>query len=122
MIVTLMFDLAEIRAAAGPGKFHMENLRLFELKNTGAVWLDTYYGSSEVQLGPAKITLEFDGTYLHLSWPVDCLGWELQTQTNSLGVGLGTNWFPVPGSTSNTQMSIPIDRVGTGRFYRLHYQ
>jgi hypothetical protein len=37
-------------------------------------------------------------------------------------VGLGTNWFSVPGSTSNTQISIPINPAGGEQFYRLHYQ
>jgi hypothetical protein len=53
-------------------------------------------------------------------WPASCLGWELQAQTNSLNVGLDTNWFPVVGSTSNTQMSIPIDPASPSVFYRLH--
>ena len=122
IMVTLMFDMAEIRAAAGEGKFHIENLRLFEVKSAGAAWLDTYHGSSEVQIGSAKITLGFDGSNLHLSWPVNCLGWELQTQIDSLGLGLGTNWSPVPGSTNNMQMSFPIDPASPGRFYRLHFQ
>jgi hypothetical protein len=68
------------------------------------------------------ITLGFDGTHLHLSWPVSCLGWVLQAQTNLPGVGLGTKWFPVAGSTTNTLMSIPVGSVNGSVFYRLHYQ
>ena len=68
------------------------------------------------------ITLGFDGTHLQLSWPASYLGWELEAQTNSLGVGLGTNWFPVAGSTTTTQMSIPVDPTNRSVFYRLHYQ
>ena len=33
---------------------------------------------------------------LILSWPWDHTGWRLQAQTNSLAIGLGTNWFNVP--------------------------
>jgi hypothetical protein len=55
-----------------------------------------------------------------LSWPASCLGWEIQAQTNLAGAGLGTNWFPLPGSTTNTQMSIPIGAGRQSVFYRLH--
>jgi sugar lactone lactonase YvrE len=68
-----------------------------------------------------RITAESDGTRLHLSWPAVCLGWELQAQTDLTGAGLGTNWLPVAGSTTNTQMSIPIDPTSPGVFYRLHH-
>jgi N-acetylneuraminic acid mutarotase len=64
----------------------------------------------------------FDGTHLQLSWPTNCLGWELQAQTNPPGAGLGTNWFPVADSTNNTQMSLPIDPNNPSVFYRLHQQ
>jgi parallel beta-helix repeat protein len=69
-----------------------------------------------------SITPVLEGTNLRLSWPANCLGWELQFRTNSLNVCLGTNWFPVPGSTNNTQMSIPINPASPSVFYRLHYQ
>jgi hypothetical protein len=64
--------------------------------------------------------MAFDGAHLQLSWPTNCLGWELQAQTNPAGAGLGTNWFPVADSTNNTQMSIPIDPNNPSVFYRLH--
>ena len=68
---------------------------------------------------PPTITLAFNRTHLYLSWPASCLGWELETRTNLLSVGVGTNWVPVPGSTTNTQMPIPIDPASPARFYRL---
>ena len=68
------------------------------------------------------LTVGFGGTHLQVSWPAVYQGWELQTQTNLPGGGLGTNWFPLPGSTTNTQMSIPIDPASPGVFYRLHHQ
>jgi hypothetical protein len=36
---------------------------------------------------------------LVLTWP-NGVGWRLESQTNSLGVGLSTNWVNVPGATS----------------------
>ena len=68
------------------------------------------------------LTAGFDGMHLQLSWPTNCLGWELQAQTNLTGSGLDTNWSPVAGSTTSTQMSIPIDPASSGMFYRLHSQ
>jgi hypothetical protein len=35
---------------------------------------------------------------LQLSWPQDHPSWSLQIQTNSLAVGLWTNWVNVPNS------------------------
>ena len=66
-----------------------------------------------------SIWAAFDGTNLDLSWPADYVGWELQGQTNSLNAGLGADWFPVPGSTNNTHLSIPIDPACPSAFYRL---
>ena len=68
------------------------------------------------------LTVGFGGTHLQVSWPAVYQGWELQTQTNLPGGGLGTIWFQLPGSTTNTQMYIPIDPASPGVFYRLHHQ
>lgn len=68
------------------------------------------------------LTVGFGGTHLQVSWPAVYQGWELQAQTNWPGTGLGTNWFPVAGSTTNTQLSIPVDPSSPGVFYRLHNQ
>ena len=66
--------------------------------------------------------LGLDGTHLQLSWSAGCLGWELQAQSNLPGAGLGPNWFPLASSTTNMQMSVPIDPASPGVFYRLHHQ
>jgi hypothetical protein len=50
------------------------------------------------------------------------LGWTLQVQTNSLSSGLGTNWVTVPGSTTVTNVSIPVNASDDSVFYRLMYQ
>jgi NHL repeat len=83
------------------------------------------WGNNRVSTGTPIypwITLEFDGTHVQLSWPAAYLSWELEGDTNLSGVGLSTNWFPLPGSTTNTQMSIPIDPASPSMFYRLHQQ
>jgi len=58
---------------------------------------------------------------LTLSWPPDYFGWTLQTQTNSLSVGLSTNWIMVSGSASVTNIVIPINLTNGTVFYRLLY-
>jgi len=58
---------------------------------------------------------------LTLSWPPDYFGWTLQTQTNSLSVGLSTNWVMVSGSASVTNIVIPINLTNGTVFYRLLY-
>jgi alpha-L-arabinofuranosidase len=55
---------------------------------------------------------------LQLSWPTDHTGWLLQSQTNDLGVGLGTNWMNVSASAQTNQMTLPINESGAA-FFRL---
>jgi hypothetical protein len=43
----------------------------------------------------------------------------LETQTNSPGVGLGTNWVTVAGSTATNHVVVPIDPSNGSVFYRL---
>ena len=84
-------------------------------------------GAYQVASGGAAATITtfflpatdgFGGT-LQLSWPVNDLGWILQTQTNSLNTGLSTNWVDVPGSRAITQTNISVDPAKPMMFYRL---
>jgi len=59
------------------------------------------------------------GKDLQLSWPLDHLGWTLQT--NSVGLRATDQWFAYPGSTSVTNESLTIDPTKTNVFYRLTY-
>jgi len=71
--------------------------------------------------GPATITnsITGGGSTLSLSWPAG-QGWRLQMQTNSLAIGLGTNWFYITdGSLSST--NITVDPGKPTVFYRLAY-
>lgn len=76
----------------------------------------TYFQSPTINI------MSFDGTHLQLSWPTNCLGWELQAQTNPLGAGIGTNWSIVATSTSTNQLLILINQTNPSGFYRLHQQ
>jgi hypothetical protein len=57
---------------------------------------------------------------LLLTWPADHLGWRLQAQTNSLNIGLGTDWTTVVGSTGTNQFFWPISAT-VNAFFRLVY-
>lgn len=56
---------------------------------------------------------------LRLSWDNSVFKWRLQTQTNSLADGLGTNWMEVPGSAATNQMDISVGSATGAVFFRL---
>jgi autotransporter-associated beta strand protein len=91
----------------------------------GLAWVNNLTTSGSVSVGPAfsstrtNITLQVSGGNLTLSWPADHTGWLLQSQTNSVGTGLSTNWVNVPGSESVNQWVTPIDPANPSVFYRL---
>jgi hypothetical protein len=60
-------------------------------------------------------------TNLNLTWPGDHTGWQLESQTNSFGVGLSSNWVIVPGSGLTNEMTFPIDFANGAAFFRLIY-
>lgn len=76
---------------------------------------------SNVPTTPTNITIGVVGGYFVISWPPSYLGWILQTQTNSLDVGLSNNWTDVPGSEWMTDAFIPIDTTSPAVFFRLRY-
>jgi fibronectin-binding autotransporter adhesin len=68
---------------------------------------------------PTNIWFTVSGNTLTLSWPVDHLGWILQSQTNSLGSGLSANWQDVVGSDSSNTNVIAINPSSPAVFYRM---
>ena len=71
-----------------------------------------------VNTNPPVMQVSVSGKTLNLGWPTN-LGWTLQT--NSVGLMSPGSWFPVPGSSTVTNMSIPIDPVKTNVFFRMVY-
>ena len=69
-----------------------------------------------------NITATVTGGQIILSWPADHTGWYLQAQTNTLGVGLNTNWVSIPNSTSASSYTNIIDPSQGAVFYRLSNQ
>lgn len=74
-----------------------------------------------INTNPVPMEFSISGNNLTLSWPADHMGWELQAQTNSLSVGISTNWAPVSGSTGEDSVVIPISLTNGSVFYRLVY-
>jgi len=70
---------------------------------------------------PTNIVVMRAGNELTLSWPSSHIGWRLQAQTNSLSVGISTNWVTVGGSTNTNQVVITIDPAQPAVFLRLLY-
>jgi autotransporter-associated beta strand protein len=68
-----------------------------------------------------NITLAYDGTNVTVTWPVDHIGWHLQVQTNSLSIGLTTNWVTISGSDATNFFQAPVSRTNKTVFYRLVY-
>jgi hypothetical protein len=73
---------------------------------------------SPINSNPGSIQYSLTGNLLTLSWPTN-LGWALQAQTNSLAVGLSTNWVNIPNSTATNQIIIPVNPTNGSVFYRL---
>jgi hypothetical protein len=66
---------------------------------------------------PGPIGWTFTNGLLTLSWSNK--GDTLLAQSNSPGVGLGTNWVVVPGSTTITNLVVPVSPANGSVFYRL---
>jgi hypothetical protein len=74
-------------------------------------------GGVVYKLASLRLAFQVSGNLLNISWPV--AGGRLQAQTNSPGVGIGTNWVTVPGSTATNSVVFPIDPANGSVFYRL---
>jgi cellulose 1,4-beta-cellobiosidase len=68
---------------------------------------------------PTQLGFVAAGNQFQLNWPVDHTGWQLQSQTNSVAVGLSTNWVNVTGSTQTNQMTVPVNTTNGAVFFRL---
>jgi hypothetical protein len=72
-----------------------------------------------VNTTPTNITTVLAGGNMTLSWPSSHTGWRLETQTNTLSVGLSTNWSTVAGSTETNSVTLPISATNPSVFFRL---
>jgi hypothetical protein len=64
----------------------------------------------------ATLSATLNGMQLTLNWPMDCTGWRLQTQSETLAAD---NWSDIPGSRQTNTWTVPIDQAGASVFFRL---
>jgi hypothetical protein len=76
---------------------------------------------SLINTTPPKMTAQFSGGQLTLSWPADHKGWRLLAETNPVTKGLGTNWVPVAGTDSTTTFTTTVDPANGTVFFKLVY-
>ena len=77
--------------------------------------------SSTVSTTPINISSSVSGGALTITWPADHTGWRLLAQSNSLSVGLTSNWVVVADSSTTNQVIIPINPANGASFFRLVY-
>jgi hypothetical protein len=70
---------------------------------------------------PPQLGLKINATQFQFNWPTDHTGWELQSQTNSISLGLSTNWLTIPGTDSTNQALVPLNPANGSVFFRLIY-
>jgi autotransporter-associated beta strand protein len=87
------------------------------LASLGSITVATV--TSPVNPNPTNLVAVVNGNKLELSWPADHTGWKLQVQTNTLSIGLGTNWVDVPGSTTVNSVTNTINPANGSVFYRM---
>jgi autotransporter-associated beta strand protein len=64
---------------------------------------------------PPELKFTQTSSALQFSWTGN---FKLQAQTNSLGIGLGTNWGDYPGGSSSP-VTVPVDPAQGSVFFRL---
>jgi hypothetical protein len=73
----------------------------------------------EIATSAPQLGAQVTATQLQLTWPPTHIGWRLETQTNSLATGLGTNWVSVSNSTETNQVTMPLNATSGAVFFRL---
>jgi alpha-L-fucosidase 2 len=133
------YNVKRSSSAGGAYTVVAANLVALSFTNTGLTNGSTYYfvvsatnsagesansapvSANPVSMTPPELGFGISDGQIQFNWPQDHLGWELQTQTNPPGAGLGTNWVLVPGSQATNQMTLLINPTEGSAFFRLVY-
>jgi fibronectin-binding autotransporter adhesin len=70
---------------------------------------------------PTNITATVSGNNLQITWPATHLGWMVEAQTNTLSVGLSTNWVTISNTATQLGYTITMDPSKGSVFYRLRH-
>lgn len=87
----------------------------------GAIWanhLDTDGSLSVTAVTVPALQFTSTGNSLRFSWNTSYGAYRIQTQTNSLAVGLSNDWTDYPGG-STSPMTVPMDATPATVFFRL---
>jgi autotransporter-associated beta strand protein len=78
-------------------------------------------GPAPVNTDPATVNFQAvaGSGSMRFTWAQDHLGWQLYT--NGVGLTATGSWFPVAGSSSVTNLTIPINPALTNVFFQLRY-
>ena len=68
---------------------------------------------------PATLAASLNAGQLQIIWPQEHTGWILQSQTNSIAAGLGTNWVTIASSTETNRVNISLAPTSGSAFFRL---
>ena len=74
-------------------------------------------GGMVYKLAALRLVFSRNGNQLDIFWPT--IAGHLESQTNSLSVGLGANWVSVPNSAATNHIVVPLDLANGSVFYRL---
>jgi len=110
---------ATLNYANVPLSWNTNQLELTVTNGYGST--NVFFTLSIINGSPTNIVFAVTNSLLYLSWPQDHIGWQLQTQTNKVSVGLGTNWANYNPSTGTNLVAIPINLTNGTVFYRLIY-
>lgn len=68
---------------------------------------------------PTSLATALTGNSLQMSWPANYLGCRLES--NSVSLTAVASWFPVSGSATTNQLTLPINAASSNVFFRLVY-
>jgi autotransporter-associated beta strand protein len=129
-------DVFHLFSTAVSGSFAVTNLPATDpVNNLNYTWtnklavdgtIEVLTATSLINTNAFTLTNGFDGSKLTLSWPLDHTGYRLQAQTNTLTIGLYTNWVDIdaqftPAANTTNKVNIPVNAGNGSVFYRLIY-
>ena len=114
----LCWDISDLKDASGNSLPSDAVIKGIQIAGPGGSSIDpcAFLATAPAPLATV-ITCSQSGGILQLNWPAG-QGWRLQSQTNSLAVGLSNNWSDVFGGTL-PPYNVPVNPANATVFYRL---
>ena len=112
IVVALTVAALVLNGASKPAGLYNASTDQKHLAGTGSLLVVPV-----IPTNPTNLQFTVNGNLLSLSWPTNCLGWTLQT--NAMGVASPASWYPYPGSTGVTSLTITIAPSSTNVCFRM---